>query len=464
MSLREDFISFLSFVPNEEQLQLIDELIAFLLSVDSQSVFLLKGHAGTGKTSVVSALIRLMKSYNQKTMLLAPTGRAAKVMSSYSDAPAYTIHKKIYQQKRMGEAEFNLAFNSHHHTLFIVDEASMIANGTTMESIYGSGRLLDDLMQYVYGGQGCRMILVGDDAQLAPVGTLESPAMNKDYLRGYGLNVSVFELKQVARQSLNSGILSNATKIRSLHENFSKVDLPKFHLDNFDDILKISGSEIVEKLSFAYDSVGMQDTIVVCRSNKQASIYNRGIRSQVLLKEEEIGAGDLIIVNKNNYFWGKDYEGFEFIANGDIAEVIRVKKHHELYGLHFVDLYVRFLDYDYELDVRILLDFLYADTPEEMKSLSERLYQSVEEDYADIPNKRDRILQMKQDPFFNALQVKFAYAITCHKAQGGQWDTVFLDQGSLSLGLTDDYYRWLYTALTRTKKQLFLVNFPKQCF
>ena len=183
-----------------------------------------------------------------------------------------------------------------------------------------------------------------------------------------------------------------------------------------------------------------------------------------MLKEEEIGAGDLIIVNKNNYFWGKDYEGFEFIANGDIAEVIRVKKHHELYGLHFVDLYVRFLDYDYELDVRILLDFLYADTPEEMKSLSERLYQSVEEDYADIPNKRDRILQMKQDPFFNALQVKFAYAITCHKAQGGQWDTVFLDQGSLSLGLTDDYYRWLYTALTRAKKQLFLVNFPKQCF
>lgn len=454
------------FEASEEQLKLVDELSVFITSHDTHSLFLLKGYAGTGKTSVISALIRLYDEMKQQVILLAPTGRAAKVLAVHANKNAQTIHKKIYRQKSISERFFQLNQNLHKHTLFIVDEASMINNVGGEDSIFGNGCLLDDLVQYVYEGEGCRLLLMGDDAQLPPVNENYSPALEKTKLESYGLNVSTFLLTEVLRQSKESGVLKNATLLRKAISDNTLSTNPRFKLDSFTDIERIDGEILLEKIESAYRSPGIENTIVITRSNKRAETYNQGIRNRILQREEEIASGDLLMVVKNNYFYGKEYSDLQFIANGDIIRIKRIHRYYELYNFRFADLVIQLLDYDIELDVRILIDSLHADNPSAMKAMNERLFNSVSEDYADISNKIERMKKIAENEFHNALQLKFAYAITCHKAQGGEWNTVFIDQGTIAnektLGI--DYYRWLYTALTRTSKKLYLVNFPNVFF
>ncbi len=461
--ISKKIIEQLPFTPNKEQVELINNLGQFLLSKENECMFLLKGYAGTGKTSIIGALIKMINELKQKAVLMAPTGRAAKIFSSYANHPAFTIHKKIYRQKSMSESIFQLAENLHKHTLFIVDEASMI-NNYSGKSMFGTGALLDDLISYVYSGDGCRLLLVGDDAQLPPVGERNSPALEKSKLQSYGFSVSDYTLTQVVRQSEESGILHNATSIRNLINEQRANEKPTLSLNGFTDIKRISGEDLIETIYSTYNNIGIKNSIIINRSNKTASIYNKGIRYQVLQKEDELSAGDLLMVGKNNYFWSKNYEKLEFIANGDILEVVRVQKHYELYDLHFVDLSLRFLDYEQEIDVRLLVDSLYTETPTDIEALNKKLFENVSEDYADIGDKRKRMKEIMNNEFFNALQVKFAYAVTCHKAQGGQWDTVFIDQGQLPEKLTDDYLNWLYTAITRAISQVYLINFPKDFF
>ena len=459
--LENAIIEELPYTPNNEQKDAITNLAEFLCCREPNVLFLLRGHAGTGKTSLVGALIRVLKKAQMKTVLIAPTGRAAKVMASYSGENAYTIHKKIYRQNAFGNEKFSLSDNKATDTLFIVDESSMITNKG--ESIFGSGNLLDDLITFVYNGAGCRLIVIGDDAQLPPVGEEKSPAMSKDWLEGYGLEVKESYLSTVARQDGDSGILHNATLIRKKIENGSRISLPELQIDGFDDVKSINGAAFTEALEDEYAKYGSEETIVITRSNKQALIYNQGIRRQVLQRDDEIGGGDIVMIIKNNYFWGKEYKNLEFLANGDMAEVIRVRRHEELYGLRFAEATLRMIDYDQEIDAKILLDSIYADTPQATKELNDKLFKGVEEDYSDIPNKRDRMKKIAEDEHYNALQIKFGYAITCHKAQGGQWDSVFIDQGSLSYEQSEDYYNWLYTSITRAKKKLHFVNCPKEC-
>lgn len=454
----------LPFEPNEQQVQLLDTLGSFLMSTDKEKIFLLKGYAGTGKTSVVSALVRALNELKQKTILMAPTGRAAKVISGYSGYPAFTIHKKIYRQKSMSEFRFQLADNLNTHTLFIVDEASMISNSGT-ESTFGSGRLLDDLIHFVYGADGCSLLLLGDIAQLPPVMQPNSPALEKEQLSAYGLNVTEFTLTHVVRQALESGILHNATFIRQQLTEEHTTEFPCFELDGFNDIRKLNGSELIDEIQKAYDGVGVEDTIVVTRSNKRANIYNNGIRSRVMMKEDELSNGDLLMVTRNNYFWNKPYKEIDFIANGDILQVIRVGKHHDLYGFRFVDLTLHSLDFDWEIDARIWLDSVQSETPGQMNEMTNKLFEAVGEDYPEITNKREKVKKILENEYYNALQVKFAYAVTCHKAQGGQWKKVFIDPGQVPEDrINTDFYRWLYTALTRATDTVFLVNFPNTSF
>ena len=454
----------LPFEPNEQQVQLLDTLGSFLMSTDKEKIFLLKGYAGTGKTSVVSALVRALNELKQKTILMAPTGRAAKVISGYSGYPAFTIHKKIYRQKSMSEFRFQLADNLNTHTLFIVDEASMISNAGT-ESTFGSGRLLDDLIHFVYGADGCSLLLLGDIAQLPPVMQPNSPALEKEQLSAYGLNVTEFTLTLVVRQALESGILHNATFIRQQLTEEQTTEFPSFELDGFNDIRKLNGSELIDEIQKAYDGVGVEDTIVVTRSNKRANIYNNGIRSRVMMKEDELSNGDLLMVTRNNYFWNKPYKEIDFIANGDILQITRVGKHHDLYGFRFVDLTLHSLDFDWEIDARIWLDSVQSESPAQMNEMTNQLFEAVGEDYPEITNKRERFKKILENEYYNALQVKFAYAVTCHKAQGGQWKKVFIDPGQVPEDrINTDFYRWLYTALTRATETVFLVNFPNTSF
>ena len=454
----------LPFEPTEQQTQLIEALGVFLMSTDNEKCFLLRGYAGTGKTSVVSALVRALNELKQKTMLLAPTGRAAKVIAGYSGFPAFTIHKKIYRQKSMSEFRFQLSDNLNTHTLFIVDEASMISN-TGTESTFGSGRLLDDLVEFVYSGQGCSLLLLGDTAQLPPVMQPHSPALEKDKLLGYGLKVHEYTLTHVVRQALESGILHNATLLRQLLLEEKTSDFPKFELEGFSDIKKLGGMELIDEIQRSYEGVGVEDTIVVTRSNKRANMYNNGIRARVMMKEDELTNGDLLMVTRNNYFWNKPYKEIDFIANGDILQVMRVRKHHEMYGFRFVDLTLRSLDYDWEIDARIWLDALQSESPAVMNEMTNKLFQSVAEDYPEITTKKELYRKILENEYYNALQVKFAYAVTCHKAQGGQWKKVFVDSGQITdEQLNSDFYRWLYTALTRATETVYLVNFPEKTF
>ena len=452
--------------PTFEQENVVKILANFLFCRKMDVLFLLKGYAGTGKTSLIGALVKTMDQLEQKCILMAPTGRAAKVFSHYAGHPAYTIHKKIYRQKSFSNEVDNFSINDnlHQHTLFIVDEASMIANDGLSGSMFGTGRLLDDLIQYVYSGQGCRLMLIGDTAQLPPVGEEESPALSADALKGYGLEVYEGMLTEVVRQLHDSGILWNATELRRYIAEEDYFTLPPIRVEGFPDIKVVPGNELIETINDCYEQVGMDETIVVCRSNKRANIYNKGIRNTILYREEELESGDLLMVAKNNYFWTEGCKEIDFIANGDIAEVRRVRREREMYGFRFADVTLRFSDYnDMELEATVLLDTLHTESPALPKEMNDKLFYAVLEDYADITVKRERMKKMKSDPYYNALQVKYAYAVTCHKAQGGQWKRVFLDQGYMTEDmLSPDYFRWLYTAFTRATETLYLVNWPKE--
>ena len=455
------------FTPTAEQEYALDVFARFMTDSDDQVVMIMRGSAGTGKTTLAGAIVRAMAALKQKMILLAPTGRAAKVFSLNAGHAAYTIHRRIYRQKSAGDlSSFNLNDNLNRDTLFIIDEASMIANQGYGDSAFGSGCLLDDLMTFVYQsgrGSNCRMLLIGDKAQLPPVGEDESPALMADVLRCYGMRVYECDLNQVLRQGEESGILWNATQIRQMITHDEMTQLPKIRFAGFADIQMVPGGELIDALSTSYYRVGTDETIVITRSNKRANIYNQGIRNQVLDREDELCRGDQLMIVKNNYFWTEGSKEIPFIANGDIAVVQRVRHVHELYGFRFAEVTMQLPDYDdFELTATVCLDTLTSEAPALTHEQQEQLYNAVMEDYADIPQKAERIKKMKTDRYYNALQVKFAYAVTCHKAQGGQWAHVYLDQGYMTDDmLTPDYIHWLYTAFTRATEQLYLVNWPK---
>lgn len=450
--------------PTSQQDQALKLIVEFLFTPSSDILFLLKGYAGTGKSSLVGALVKTMTEFEQKTVLLAPTGRAAKVFSSYSKHSAFTIHKKIYRQQRFdGESSFSVTDNLHKDTLFLVDEASMISNDGLDSSVFGTGRLLDDLIQYVYSGENCRLLLIGDTAQLSPVGQLNSPALQKENLQAFGLDVRDITLTEVVRQAQHSGILYNATNIRNILNRNETEAYPKLKLDGFADVKRINGLELIEELSSAYDRDGIEETIVISRSNKRANVYNQGIRNQILFKEEELSSGDLIQIVKNNYFSTEQIEGVDFLANGEIVEVERVRRTSEMYGFRFCDALIYHLDYDMEFDLKILLDTLHSESAALSRDKQNELYVNVLEDYQDVSMKREKMRKLKADPYFNALQVKYGYAVTCHKAQGGEWKNVFLDMGYIAEEhLGENFYRWLYTAFTRATERLYLVNLPDE--
>jgi len=452
----------LPFVPTSQQQELIRKLGEYLSLSAPEKAFMLRGYAGTGKTTVVGALVRALDRLNQKTVLLAPTGRAAKVFSTYSGFPAFTIHKKIYRQKSAAEPVFSLAPNLHSNTLFIVDEASMISNKGN-DSEFGSGYLLDDLIQYVYEGDGCSLILMGDTAQLPPVMQETSPALELSVLEGYGLQVMSFTLTSVVRQALESGILYNATLLRQALVDELTTHLPRLKLSSFVDIKALGGMDLVDEIQQSYDGVGATETIIITRSNKRASYFNNGIRGRVMQMEDELSNGDLLMITRNNYFWNKPYKEIDFIANGDIVEVTRIRKHREMYGFRFAELSLRSLDAGWEIDAMVWLDILQAETPAQVNELSNKLFFAVQEDYLEIGSKRERYRKMQENEFLNALQVKFAYSVTCHKAQGGQWKKVFIDMSILpDMQIDVNYYRWLYTALTRATETVYLVNYPSK--
>ena len=451
------------FAPTAEQEHALDVFSLFMLDRSEQVVMILRGSAGTGKTTLAGAIVKAMVALEQKMILLAPTGRAAKVFSQNAGHPAYTIHRRIYRQKSAADLNsFNLNDNLNRDTLFIVDEASMIANQGFGDSAFGSGFLLDDLMQFVYNGQNCRMMLIGDKAQLPPVGEEESPALMADVLRGYGMKVYECDLNQVLRQSEESGILWNATRIRQMVTHDEMTQLPLIRFQDFADICIVPGAELVESLASSYSRVGLDETMVITRSNKRANIYNQGIRNQVLDREDELCRGDQLMIVKNNYFWTEGSK-IPFIANGDVAVVQRCRHVHQLYGFRFAEVTMQFPDYDdYELTAIVMLDTITSEAPALTHEQQEQLFNAVLEDYMDIPHKPDRIKKLKSDRYYNALQIKYAYAVTCHKAQGGQWAHVYLDQGYMTDDmLTPDYIHWLYTAFTRATEKLYLVNWPK---
>ena len=509
------------FTPTHDQLNALETFARFLADREQNCVMVMRGSAGTGKTSLAGAMVRTFTRLGQKLLLMAPTGRAAKVFAMNSGHTAFTIHRKIYREKSYSGigGQFNLNDNMHKNTLFMIDEASMIGRGGGMTSDFGTGDLLSDLVQFVYNGQNCRMLLVGDCAQLPPVGEEEAPALHAEVLEAMGLKVYECDLREVLRQSQDSGILVNATYIRSLTpgpsprrgetqlesdsglidsnmgesrlnssfsprrgeaqlqsdsgldfsefscDNLLKVGLPRIRFKGFADIVMVPGDELVERISSSYADVGMDETMVVTRSNQRANVYNQGIRATVLDREDELCTGDLLMVVKNKYLDKPqgDHGQLAFIANGDRVKVQRVRNIRELFGFRFADVWLQFPDYDdFEMLQTVILDTLTTEAPALTHEQQEQLYEAVMEDYADIPLKRDRMAKLKQDEYFNALQIKYAYAVTCHKAQGGQWAHVYIDQGYMTDDmLTPDYIHWLYTAFTRATEKLFLVNWPK---
>ena len=474
----EDFIigrikAELGFEPNEEKEGLFRSLGAFITSREEKKVFILRGYAGTGKTSVMSALVKAMQKLKQPCVLLAPTGRAAKVLSKYSGAQAYTIHKKIYRQNQLGVEAFSLSDNLHRHTLFIVDEASMLS-GSRDNPTFGSGCLLDDLVRYVYNGQGCSLMLLGDDAQLPPVGSLNSPALNADFMRGYGLEVVSYQLSVVSRQALDSGILSEATRIRGeiggLGDlgglgNLGKPGVVKIRA-NGKDVIQVPGEEVIERIEESWREVGSEQTLIIARSNKMTNLYNGGVRARVLWKEDEISNGDRLMVTKNNYFWAEPYKELEFIANGDMFEIERIHHFHEMYGYQFARASLRSMDYDYEIEAMLWTDTLKTDSPEDNYGMQRELFSRIAEDYPEIRDKKELVKKIYESPYYNALQVRFAYCVTCHKAQGGQWEHVYIDTSGIGedeARMSDpserrEYLRWLYTAITRATGKIYLLR------
>ena len=451
------------FDPTDDQMYALDVFERFMTDSDERCVMILRGSAGTGKTSLASVIVRTLLDLQYKISLLAPTGRAAKVFSLNSGQPAATIHRSIYRERTFAglDGKFNLNANLYRNRLFMIDEASMISL-TSVNSTFGSGCLLDDLIQFVYNERNCRMLLIGDKAQLPPVGEAESPALRTDVLAAYGLKVYECDLNEVLRQSQDSGILYNATIIRQMITHDQATALPKIRFKGFADISIVPGDELIESLSTSYAEVGIDETMVITRSNKRANIFNQGIRNMVLGREEELTTGDMLMVVKNKYK-EKQAESLSFIANGDRAIVRSVRNVRELYGFRFADVTLSFPDYDNtEEDMIIILDTLTTEAPALTHEQNKQLFQQVLADYADVPLKSDRMKKIREDDYYNALQVKFGYAITCHKAQGGQWAHIYLDQGYMTDEmLTPDYIHWLYTAFTRATEHLYLVNWPK---
>ena len=457
-------LHFFPYKTTGEQYAALAEISDFILSGE-EKILLLKGYAGTGKTSLLGALVKALNCLQQKTILMAPTGRAAKVFSGYAGQKAFTVHKKIYRQKEFSNefAGFVLSDNLHTHTLFIVDESSMISNISAGSYSFGSGYLLNDLMEYVFSGSCCKLILLGDSAQLPPVSEPESPALSVNYLQRYSCYIREISLTEVVRQDKESGILFNATLIReSLRKSQCNL-FPAIHLNRFADVEKITGEDFIETMSAAYSRDGIDETIIICRSNKQAIQYNNGVRNRLLFREEEISSGDRLMVVKNNYFLTEQLQKLDFIANGEMMEVARVRRTYNIYGFRFCDLLVRFRDYDLELEIRVLLNTLQDESPALSKEQNDKLFFQILEDYADEPTKAGKIKKIKADPFYNAVQIKYAYAVTCHKAQGGQWKNVFLDIGYVTQEmLGENFYRWLYTAVTRATQRLYFVNLPRK--
>ena len=542
--IKNRIIAQLPFETNEGQVQLLDKLSQFIISPTPRKAFILRGYAGTGKTSIMAALVQAMKDLNQRIVLLAPTGRAAKVLSKYAHVPAYTIHKYIYRartamcapsleargdeargdeairrwgdeairreamrREARGKEQFTLRDNLHKHTLFIVDEASMISplqlphkgesSGPGVQ--FGSGSLLDDLVRFVYSSEGCSLLLLGDDAQLPPVGSTQSPALSEEYMAGYQLDIHSHTLTEVARQANDSGILANATRLRplalggrslgvlisaGLERVFASANGQEFRSlgvqeDTFWDLLKfgedvctVSGAELLEALEQSYNEVGEEETILLTRTNKRTNIYNQGIRARILWREDEISSGDRLMVSKNNYFWTEKYEDLPFLANGDMLEIVRLRNEREMYGYHFADVQLRSLDYDWEIDAVVWLDSLRSDTPDANNVMHRDLVWKIAEDYPELQrNKKQLTEAVYSSPYYNALQVRMAYAITGHKSQGGQWERVFIDpniggamrrEGDGAMRREGDeareFYRWLYTAITRATKKVYFIK------
>jgi exodeoxyribonuclease-5 len=455
------------FEPTDGQFLVMYHLSAFLLSQKENPTYILKGYAGTGKTSLVKTLVRTLPYIGMKYVLMAPTGRAAKVLSSYTGRDASTIHRRIYQTKTLPDGSFRItrAENKYKNAVFIVDEASMIGE----QKEFGGTSLLDDLLSYVFSGDNCRLLLIGDTAQLPPVESQQSPALNCEYLKSeFPITAATFELTEVKRQALESGILYNATDIRQLlSQNLYEYELPLFHLQGFDDIQKIEPEAFEEMLHNAFSSSSDNEAVIVCKSNKRANMFNQAIRGRILNIEGEIATGDKLMIVKNNYFWAEGNDVMSFIANGDMAEIRKIKHFEEMYGFRFADVELSFTDYQDQpnIEAKILLDTLYSNSPSLTEEENKKLFSAIEEDYMDIPNRRERYKEMKKNPWFNALQVKFAYALTCHKTQGGQWSTVFIDSSlNQKETLEVEDLRWLYTALTRAQERVYFVNFKEAFF
>ena len=487
----------LPFEANEGQKELLDKLSQFIISPTPRKAFILRGYAGTGKTSIMAALVGAMQELNQRIVLLAPTGRAAKVLSKYAHTPAYTIHKYIYRARTKsapsvedassrlqfrGKELFTLRDNLHKNTLFIVDEASMISgdgqwamgNG---QALFGSGNLLDDLVRFVYSSEGCSLLLLGDDAQLPPVGSTQSAALSEEYMSGYQLDIQSHTLTEVARQALDSGILANATRLRPLALEGRSLGVQEFRslevqedtfwdlLEFGEDVCTVSGTELLEALEESYNEVGEEETILLTRTNKRTNIYNQGIRTRILWKEEEIGSGDRVMVTKNNYYWSEKYDDLPFLANGDMLEVVRLRNEREMYGYHFADAQLRSVDYEWEIDTIVWLDTMHSDNPEANNLMHKELFAKIAEDYPEFQHNRKKLVEaVYASPYYNALQVRMAYAITGHKSQGGQWARVFIDpqiggdRREVKGDEAREFYRWLYTAITRATSKVYFIK------
>ena len=471
--LYRQFIERLGYPPTPGQSQVLEAIAGFLTS-DEGDVFVLNGYAGTGKTTAVAAVVETLSSLKAGIVLLAPTGRSAKVLSSYTGMSASTVHKHIYRQRSHGDdgfGEFSLGPNKARDTLFVVDEVSLMGiDAGNSAAMFGSGNLLGDLIEFVRRGTDCRLILVGDSAQLPPVGLDASPALSKEYMSAYG-GVRFGTLTEVVRQQQESGILHNATRLRELlsGDGFTDVEIPldELHLETegFDDIRRLSGGELLETLSDAYGKYGEDGTIVLCRSNRRANRYNAGIRAQVLFKEERLTRGDRLMIVKNCYQFVGNVKELDYIANGDMVKLMGIRHFEERYGLHFADATLAFPDYgDVEIEAKVLLDTLESESASLGYEQSQALYQGVSADYAHITSKKKRYDAVREDPYYNALQLKYADAITCHKSQGGQWDCVFIDNAFWQDTLVTDDIKWLYTALTRAVREVYLVNFKDELF
>ena len=457
------------FEPTSKQDQVLMQLSQFIFDKSSNHIYLLKGYAGTGKTSIIGTIVSNLLQAKKSTVLLAPTGRAAKVISNYSKKEAFTIHKKIYfpKKEKGGGVKFVMQPNKHRNTIFIVDEASMIPDVPSDSKLFENGSLLDDLMQYVYSGHQCKLLLIGDMAQLPPVKSDLSPALDAGKLSlNYNKDVSGLELDEVVRQEQDSGILDNATELRAVLET-EIFESFKFNVGPYKDIVRlVDGHEIMDAINDAYHNEGYEETAIIVRSNKRANLYNKQIRERILFNESELSAGDYLMVVKNNYFWIKPTSEAGFIANGDIIEVLEIFSIKELYGFKFAEVKVKMVDYPRmrPFETVLLLDTINAESASLSYEESNRLYQEVAKDYANESSNYKRFLGVKNNKYFNALQVKFSYAITCHKSQGGQWNTIFIEQPYLPNGMDKDYIRWLYTAVTRAKEKLYLIGFKNDMF